>query len=63
MPREPCAIPEVHGMERWPDFVKVEDRQSCLSKSAGEPTGWEAVVFELQDVLAEVLDEVLGESG
>ena len=50
-------------MERWPEFVtKVEDRQSCLSDS-NEKTGWEAVVFELQDVLAEVLDEILGESG
>ena len=49
-------------MERWPEFVKeVEDRQSCLSNP--DPTGWEAVVFELQDVLAEVLDGILSESG
>lgn len=41
-------------MERWPEFVKdIEDGQSCLS---GERTGWEAVVFELQDLLGEVID-------
>jgi hypothetical protein len=58
-------------MESWPEFVTVEDWQSCLSESEeGQTgasvlhlTGWEAVVFELQDVLAEVLDAVLGESG
>ena len=45
------------------EFIKeVEDRQSCRSDS-NEKTGWESVVFELQDVLAEVLDEVLSESG
>ena len=51
-------------MERWPEFVNVEDRHSCLSGSdEKEKTGWEAVVFELQDVLAEILDEILPESG
>jgi len=38
-------------METWPEFVKdVEDRQSCLSVQAGELTGWETVVFEVEDV-------------
>ncbi len=49
-------------MERWPEFVTVEDRHSCLSDGT-QKTGWEDVVFELQDVLAEILDEVLSESG
>jgi len=37
-------------METWPEFVKdVEDRQSCLSGPAGQLTGWETVIFEVED--------------
>jgi hypothetical protein len=37
-------------METWPEFVKeVEDRQSCLSVQAGHLTGWETVIFEVED--------------
>jgi hypothetical protein len=41
-------------METWPEFVRdveVEERQSCLSGSRVPGlTGWETVVFELEDV-------------
>ena len=41
-------------MDVWPEFVIVEDRQSCLSNGgtgriASPRTGWETVIFELGD--------------
>lgn len=47
-------------METWPDFViEVEDRQSCLtSRRAGSLTGWETVVFEVEDAQGSDLGSV-----
>jgi hypothetical protein len=44
MPSEYCAIPEVERMDSWPEH---------------ELTGWEVVLFELGDLLEEVIDAIL----
>lgn len=37
-------------METWPEFVKdVEEKRFCLSGRAGHLTGWETVIFEVED--------------
>jgi hypothetical protein len=38
------------AMNDWPDFVIEEDVATGFSPLHGDLTGWETVVFELQDV-------------
>jgi hypothetical protein len=45
-------------MESWPEFV-TESEAITLPRGQHDLTGWETVVFELQDELAEAVDVIL----